>query len=75
METIGVLAADDHRAVPKALRKLIASEPDMEIAGQAANGLEAAHQLRSLWPDVHLAMPELSGREAIRQIKEGTYWY
>jgi len=73
METIRVLVADDHHVVRKALCNLIASEPDMEIVGEAANGLEAVQQMHSLQPDVlllDLAMPELDGLEAIRQIKE-----
>jgi NarL family two-component system response regulator LiaR len=73
METIRVLVADDHHVVRKALCNLIASEPDMEIAGEAADGLEAVHQMRSLQPDVlllDLAMPKLSGLEAILQIKD-----
>jgi NarL family two-component system response regulator LiaR len=72
MEMIRVLVADDHHVVRKALCNLIASELDMEIAGEAANGLEAVHQMRALQPDVlllDLEMPEMSGLEAIRHIK------
>ena len=48
METIRVVVADDHHVVRKALCNLIAGEPDMEIAGEAANGHEAVHQIRDL---------------------------
>jgi NarL family two-component system response regulator LiaR len=72
-ETIRVLVADDHHVVRKALCNLIASEPGMEIVGEAADGLEAVHQMRALQPDVlllDLAMPRVNGLEAIHQIKE-----
>jgi NarL family two-component system response regulator LiaR len=72
MATIRVLVADDHHVVRKALCNLIASEADMEIAGEAANGLEAVSQMRALQPDVlllDLEMPEMGGLEAICHIK------
>ena len=52
---------------------LIASEPGMELAGEAADGAEAVSQARSLQPDVILldmVMPRKDGLEAIDEIKQ-----
>jgi NarL family two-component system response regulator LiaR len=70
-ETIRILIADDHAIVRKGLRTLIASEPGMEVVGEAADGLEAVQQARALQPDVilmDLVMPRQGGLEAIAQI-------
>ncbi|MFC1974952.1 response regulator [Chloroflexota bacterium] len=69
---IRILIADDHAIVRKGLRTLIAGEPDLELAGEAADGIEAVQQARSLQPDVTLldmVMPRQNGLEAIGQIK------
>jgi NarL family two-component system response regulator LiaR len=69
---IRILIADDHAIVRKGLRTLIAGEPDMELAGEAADGIEAVRQARLLQPDIILldmVMPRQSGLEAIGQIK------
>ncbi len=69
---IRILIADDHAIVRKGLRTLIAGESDMELVGEAADGIEAVQQARVLQPDVTLldmVMPRQSGLEAIGQIK------
>ncbi len=71
-ETIRILIADDHPIVRKGLRTLIASEPGLELVGEAADGIEAVLKARSLQPDVILldiVMPRQSGLEATSQIK------
>jgi NarL family two-component system response regulator LiaR len=71
-ESIRILIADDHAIVRKGLHTLITSEPGMEIAGEASDGVEAVQQARALRPDVILldmVMPRQNGLEAIRQIK------
>jgi DNA-binding NarL/FixJ family response regulator len=71
-EIIRVLIADDHAVVREGLRGLITSEPGMEVAGEAQDGLEAVLKARSVRPDVilmDLVMVRLDGLEAIRQIK------
>ncbi|MFN8441717.1 MAG: response regulator transcription factor [Caldilineaceae bacterium] len=72
-ETIRVLITDDHPIVRKGLRTLIMSEPDIELVGEAADGIEAVLKTRSLKPDVillDLLMPRLDGLGAIQQIKQ-----
>ena len=71
-ETVRILIADDHAVVREGLRGLIASEPGMEVIGEAKDGPEAVLKAVALCPDVtlmDLAMPRLDGIEAIRQIK------
>jgi NarL family two-component system response regulator LiaR len=73
METlpIRVLLTDDHAIVRKGVRALLATERDIQVVGEACNGLEAVAQAEALRPDVilmDLVMPELEGIEATRQI-------
>ncbi len=72
-KSIRVLIADDHAVVREGVRALIASEPGMEVAGEAADGIEAVQQARLLQPDVillDLIMPRQGGLESIGQIKK-----
>jgi two-component system, NarL family, response regulator LiaR len=69
---IRILIADDHAVVRHGLRALIATEPDLELVGEAADGVEAVEQTTNLKPDVILmdmAMPRKTGLEAIYDIK------
>ncbi len=70
---IRVLIADDHAIVREGLRWLLHTEPDMELVGEAADGVEALLRARSLRPDVivlDLVMPRMGGIEAIQEIKK-----
>ena len=71
-ETIRILVTDDHPVVRRGLCGLIRTEPGMEVAGEAADGVEAVLQARLLQPDVILldmVMPHKNGVEAIKEIK------
>lgn len=71
MKKIKILLADDHRLLRMGLATLIASEKDMEVVGEAENGIEAVELARTLRPDIvimDLMMPELSGAEATKTI-------
>ena len=69
---IRVLIADDHLVVREGLRAILEAAPDMVLVGEAADGAEAVQLAGALLPDVvlmDLAMPNVDGIEAIRQIK------
>ncbi|MFB3884766.1 MAG: response regulator [Thermodesulfobacteriota bacterium] len=73
MKKIRVLLAEDHTIVRQGLSALLRFEPDMEVAGEASDGLEAVEMARKLIPDVVLmdiGMPNLNGLEATRKIKK-----
>jgi two-component system response regulator NreC len=65
-----VLLADDHGIVRAGLRALLEMQPDMEVVGEAEDGVQAIEQARALEPDVvvaDLSMPG-GGLDAIRGI-------
>ncbi|MDE3067993.1 MAG: response regulator transcription factor [Verrucomicrobiota bacterium] len=71
MEKIRVLLADDHTVVRQGLRVLLEAESDIVVVGEAETGRQAVQQAKKLVPDVvvmDIAMPNLNGLEATRQI-------
>jgi DNA-binding NarL/FixJ family response regulator len=73
MKKITVLLADDHVIVREGIRSLLQSREEIEIIGEASNGLEAVKKAAELKPDIvimDISMPILNGLEATRQIRE-----
>jgi DNA-binding NarL/FixJ family response regulator len=69
--TIKVLIADDQALVRTGFRKILESEPDLEVVGEAGDGGEAVEAALLLRPDVVLMdirMPRLDGLEATRRL-------
>jgi DNA-binding NarL/FixJ family response regulator len=71
MRKIRVMLVDDHAIVRQGIRLLVEAEPDITVVGEAGNGRQAVQLMLKLRPDVvvlDLAMPQLNGVEATRQI-------
>jgi len=70
---IRVLIADDHAILREGVRALLNATEDIEVAGEAKDGLEAVEAARRIDPDVVLmdiAMPGLGGIEATLELKK-----
>jgi len=69
---ITVFVADDHAIVREGLASLLAAQPDLSVIGTAADGRDALRQVVKLLPDVvivDIAMPQMNGIEAAREIR------
>jgi NarL family two-component system response regulator LiaR len=73
MRRIRLLLADDHAILRQGTRELLEREPDFRVVGEAATGREAVRLAGELRPDVvimDVRMPDFSGLEATRRIRE-----
>ena len=72
MKKIRVLLADDHNLIRAGLRRVVESQTEFVVAGEAEDGRQAVAMAESLKPDVvvmDIGMPSLNGIEAARQIR------
>lgn len=71
MKIIRILLVDDHVLFRKGMARLLDSQPDLEVVGEAEDGIEAIRQARRLKPDLILMdihMPGCDGHEATQRI-------
>lgn len=72
-DVIKVILADDHQIVRQGMRALLTLQPDINVVGEASDGIELLEMIERLSPDVvitDIAMPNLNGMEATKQIKK-----
>ena len=72
-DKIHVLLADDHAVVRKGIRQFLEEADDITVVAEASDGAEALRLVEAHQPDVavvDIRMPEMTGVEATRQIKE-----
>lgn len=73
MQRTRTLIVDDDGSFRQRIKELLATEPDIEVVGEAADGQEAIFEARELKPDLVLMdvrMPGLNGVNATRQLKD-----
>jgi two-component system chemotaxis response regulator CheB len=67
-----ILIVDDSFVMRALLRGIVTSDPDLEVAGEATNGLEALQQVKEVAPDLVLLdieMPHMDGIECIKRLR------
>ncbi|MDD5312986.1 MAG: response regulator transcription factor [Dehalococcoidia bacterium] len=72
MDRIRILLAEDHKVVREGTRRLLESQDDFDVVGEASDGVEAVELTKKLKPEIiimDVSMPRLNGIEATKQIK------
>jgi DNA-binding NarL/FixJ family response regulator len=72
MEKMRIMLAEDHKVVREGTRRLLESQADFDVVGEASDGVEAVELAKKLKPEIiimDVSMPRLNGIEATKQIK------
>lgn len=72
MDKMRIMLAEDHKVVREGTRRLLESQSDFEVVGEASDGVEAVELAKKLRPEIiimDVSMPRLNGIEATKQIK------
>lgn len=72
MSKVTVIIAEDHPLVRRGIRGILESQPDLEVIGEADNGIEALRLIEQLSPDIFIAdvvMPGMTGIEVLRHTR------
>ena len=72
-EMTRILLAEDHNTVREGIKMLVNAQPDMEVIGEAADGLAAITETRRLSPDLlvmDISMPEMNGLKATEKLRQ-----
>lgn len=75
MSTVRILVVDDFEAWRRFVCSTLRRNPELQVVGEASDGLEAVHKAKELQPDLivlDLGLPTLNGIEAARQIRKLT---
>lgn len=67
-----IVIADDHAAVRKSLRVMVECDPNLQLIGEASDGLEAIRAVHALQPDLLLTdikMPQMTGLEVLQYLR------
>ncbi len=67
-----IVIAEDHTILREGLKALLSQHPELEIVGEARDGLEAVRVISDLKPDLalmDLSMPKMNGIDAIREVR------
>jgi DNA-binding NarL/FixJ family response regulator len=73
MEKLRILLAEDHQIVREGLKALINAQADMQVVGEAENGVTALHLAHDLTPDIiimDISMPKMNGLEATKNLRK-----
>lgn len=73
MSKINIVLADDHVLVRKGIKAMLESDTDIDVIGEAGNGVEALEAARKLHPDIlvlDIRMPEMNGLEAAAKLED-----
>src|ERR1700730_19303197 len=73
VSSVGVLVVDDHKSFRRFVCSTLGQTPDLQVIGEASDGLEAVQKAQELQPELivlDIGLPTLNGIEAARRIRK-----